>query len=160
MSQILFEDLGMNLGLTRITFIRERTQEERDQFEINRRRGIINNAILGFHRERALNERIQEYRREEFEQHFIEIIRDRIFFESIPEEFWEPVKVTTSMDGFEFTDENWECLICCEGRTKKTQLKCCQQDLCDNCAEKWFVKESVRCPFCKKDIREINNIEN
>jgi hypothetical protein len=73
----------------------------------------------------------------------------------IPPDFWEPVKVTVDDDKkFEFVDENWECFICREERTKKTEMECCNQALCDSCVENWFNKESVKCPFCKKDIRE------
>ena len=73
----------------------------------------------------------------------------------VPPDFWDPVKVTVSDDKkFDFIDENWECFICREERTKKTEMKCCKQALCDSCVENWFNKESVKCPFCKKDIRE------
>jgi len=74
---------------------------------------------------------------------------------SVPPDFWEPVKVTVGDDKkFEFTDEIWECFICREERTKKTEMECCKQALCESCVENWFNKESVKCPFCKKDIRE------
>lgn len=75
---------------------------------------------------------------------------------TVPPDFWDPVKVTLSDEDkkFKFTDETWECFICREERTKKTEMECCKQSLCDSCVENWFNKESVKCPFCKKDIRE------
>jgi hypothetical protein len=157
MNQILFEDLGNGLNLTRMVFIRERSVFEQRDFETFRfqtaRRREINNAVLQFHRERELNERllIHEMR----ESSLLQEIRERIFFQSIPDDFWEPVKITTSVDSFEYIAEEWECFICREERTKKTKLLCCNQSLCDSCVTEWFSKESVKCPFCKKDIREI-----
>lgn len=155
MNQIIFEDLGMNLGLTRITFIRERTPEEREELRRISQRNIINEAILGYHREQELNARIAEYDQEEWERQLFDLIRERVFIESIPDDFWEPVKITTEIENFNFINENWECHICREERNKKTQLKCCKQNICDYCVENWFNKESIHCPFCKKDIREI-----
>ena len=155
MSQIIFEDLGMNLGLTRITFIRERTSEEIEEIRMSSQRNIINEAILEYHREQEINSRIAEYEIEEWERQLFDLIRERVFIESIPDDFWEPIKITTGIENFNFIDENWECFICREDRTKKTQMKCCKQSLCYSCAENWFNKESVNCPFCKKDIREL-----
>jgi hypothetical protein len=159
MNRILFEDLGNGLNLTRMVFIRERSVFERREFETRRtqtaRRREINNAVLQFHREREINERLLIH--EMNESFILREIRDQIFFDSIPDDFWEPVKITTSVDSFEYIDEEWECFICREERTKKTTLLCCNQSLCDSCATEWFSKESVNCPFCKKDIRELKN---
>ena len=157
MNQILFEDLGNGLNLTRMIFIRERSIFEQLEFETHRlqtaRRREINDAVLQYHRERELNERI--FIHEMRDSALLQEIMERIFFQSIPDDFWEPVKITTSVESFEYADEEWECFICCAERTKKTQLKCCKQSLCDYCVTEWFSKESVNCPFCKKDIREI-----
>ena len=81
--------------------------------------------------------------------------REELLSEVVPPDFWDPVKVTVSDDKkFKFVDESWECFICREERTKKTEMECCKQALCDSCVKNWFNKESVKCPFCKKDIRE------
>jgi hypothetical protein len=119
MSQIIFEDLGMNLGLTRITFIRERTSEEIEEIRMSSQRNIINEAILEYHREQEINSRIAEYEIEEWERQLFDLIRERVFIESIPDDFWEPIKITTGIENFNFIDENWECFICREDRTKK-----------------------------------------
>ena len=149
MNQILFEDLGNGLDLTRITFIRERSLLERTEFEIlryrERCRRRINDEILFFHRQRELDIRLMEYQTQNIWSEILQGLAD----------FWEPVKITVELDTFEFTEEDWECFICRDERSKKTSLKCCNQFLCDVCTESWFTKESVRCPFCKKDIREI-----
>ena len=34
------------------------------------------------------------------------------------------------------------------------EMPCCKQKFCINCINTWFT-ESVKCPFCKQDIREI-----
>jgi hypothetical protein len=171
MNQILFEDLGNGLDLTRITFIRERSLLERNEFEILRHRERcrrrINDEVLFFHRQRELDIRLMEYQTREIENNIINEIRQstQIIWSELQErvaynnpflaDFWEPVKITVELDTFEFTEEDWECIICREERSKKTSLNCCNQFLCDVCTESWFTKESIRCPFCKKDIREI-----
>lgn len=108
----------------------------------------INDAIMEYHRNREIRERIFLIMLHE------SIIQERLFMESIPDDFWEPVKITTDKEKFIFYEESWECIICRENRNKKTDLKCCKQSLCDICVEEWFTKESIKCPFCKKDIRE------
>tara|TARA_Y100000389_G_scaffold162768_1_gene165680 strand:+ start:253 stop:747 length:495 start_codon:yes stop_codon:yes gene_type:complete len=159
MEQIIFEDLGMGLDLTRITFIRKRTPQEREEFLLNQyrtmRRREINEAVMDFHREREIRERIFMYRLREIVE--LNTLRESMYWDSIPEDFWEPVKVTANTDNLIFTDEQWECFICREQQTKKTILLCCSQEICDICVENWFNKESVRCPFCKRDIREQEN---
>jgi hypothetical protein len=157
MNHILFEDLGNGLNLTRMVFVRERSLFEQHLFATRRRRAaqrqILNEAVLDFHREREIRERLFEYEVQSSVR--LQEIREQIFFNSIPDEFWEPVKITTEKQSFTFEDEEWECLICRQERSKKTQLGCCKQSLCESCVENWFTKESVRCPFCKKDIREL-----
>jgi hypothetical protein len=70
------------------------------------------------------------------------------------DDFWEDVKVTVTLDSFVFVNEDWTCTVCCEDVKTKTTLPCCQQSLCKTCCKNWFEKESVKCPFCREDIRE------
>jgi hypothetical protein len=116
-------------------FFRERHRREQDQ---------LNREIINFQRRTfLLNELIRNI------PEFWEL--------GIPPDFWEPVKVTANDSikfDFEDTEIQWDCTICCEKRDKKTRLKCCNQYLCDSCIENWFKKESIKCPFCKKDIRD------
>lgn len=119
--------------------------------EVHRRQlEEINRAIINFRngREEAINQILSEI-----------LVVQPI---QVPEDFWEPVKVTIKdTEGvFKFTDEEWECLICREERTKKTKLHCCGQEICDSCVDNWFNKESVKCPFCKRDIRDLNSDDN
>ncbi|MDA9846596.1 RING finger protein [Flavobacteriaceae bacterium] len=120
----------------------------------------LTNVMSFFLRERhrreieELNRTIENFQMERVEDLLSDIIT---VVPIVPPDFWDPVKVTVSDSEnkkFEFVDESWECFICREDRTKKTEMKCCKQALCDSCVENWFHKESVKCPFCKKDIRE------
>ena len=108
-------------------------------FEEYHRRQVeeINRSIINFH-----------LRQEEAFHQFL----------TVPPDFWEPVKITIKdTEKFKFIEEKWECTICRENRSKKTRLECCNQEMCDSCIENWFTKESIHCPFCKKDIRDIYN---
>ena len=113
-------------------------------FEEYHRRQVeeINRSIINFHlrQEEAIHELLSE------------ILTIQSI--NVPPDFWEPVKITIKdTEKFKFIEENWECTICREDRSKKTILECCNQEMCDSCIENWFTKESIHCPFCKKDIR-------
>jgi len=75
----------------------------------------------------------------------------------IDHSFWDPVKVTLSendiikLKDLFYTDD---CIICSENVNYFKEMPCCKTRLCFMCTNKWF-NESVHCPFCKKDIREI-----
>ena len=116
-------------------FFRERHRREQDQ---------LNQEIIHFQQQhRVLLSRLHDT-----------LITELL---GIPSDFWEPVKVTANDSikfEFEDTETPWDCIICREKRNKKTQLKCCNQFLCESCVENWFKKESIKCPFCKKDIRD------
>lgn len=77
----------------------------------------------------------------------------------IPDDFWEPVKVTLSesqinqLNIVEITDD---CIICSEINSTFVNLNCCNQKMCTSCSSKWF-KESVNCPYCKMDLRTYLN---
>jgi len=101
-----------------------------------------------------------EYNRRQLEEINRAIILIQEAESLIPFDFWEPVKITIKdTHKFEFVHEEWECIICREDKTKKTNLKCCDQSMCDVCIENWFTKENIHCPFCKKDIRQFYNSE-
>ena len=84
------------------------------------------------------------------------ILQDDDFFTE-DREFWDPVKVTAKDTTFEFipAPASWDCDLCYEHQPSKTTLPCCSQEMCKACVKKWFKQESVKCPFCRKDIREV-----
>ena len=72
-------------------------------------------------------------------------------------DFWEPIKVALDKKviiGFKKIYEESECSICCTSKFFFREMPCCKQKFCINCINTWFT-ESVKCPFCKQDIREI-----
>jgi hypothetical protein len=84
----------------------------------------------------------------------------------VPDDFWEPVKVGLKreyLDEFESIeiepDTNlFNCFICSLDSSSYKILPCCNKEMCSRCVKKWF-KESVYCPFCKQDIRDLYQIE-
>jgi len=86
------------------------------------------------------------------------IILENILLEYlIPPDFWDPVKVSLSskqiesISSFSYTDE---CAICFDSKDNFKFLSCCRNRICDSCTLNWF-NESVHCPYCKADLREI-----
>ncbi len=77
----------------------------------------------------------------------------------IPEDFWEPVKVTAHTENIKCfpMNEPWECPLCCDQRFSKHILRCCDKEICDECVNNWFGQESVICPYCRTDIREVTD---
>ena len=76
----------------------------------------------------------------------------------IPEDFWEPVKVTLSnnvINSMKELHQTNECTICSDTKDLFKEMPCCKNKICDECTIKWF-NESVCCPYCKKDIRELD----
>ena len=76
----------------------------------------------------------------------------------ISEDFWEPVKVGLSVEQISKCEElveQDECIICTNICNTFRKLDCCNNKLCTNCINNWFT-ESVRCPFCICDIRELH----
>jgi hypothetical protein len=76
----------------------------------------------------------------------------------IPEDFWEPVKVNLNeneINSLKVCNENNDCIICSENKDTFKEMSCCKNKMCKECTQKWF-NESVYCPYCKRDIREIN----
>ena len=75
----------------------------------------------------------------------------------IPPDFWDPVKVSLSnkeiqsIQSLPVTDD---CSICFESQDNFKFLYCCRNKLCDSCTVSWF-NESVFCPYCKADLRDI-----
>jgi hypothetical protein len=75
----------------------------------------------------------------------------------IDDDFWDPVKVVLTneqIDQIPTIIKNEECVICSEQQINFKNLNCCKNDICDSCASNWF-NESVNCPYCKKDLREV-----
>lgn len=68
-------------------------------------------------------------------------------------DFWEPVKVTTSIDKFPVSIvDNYECAICSDLKNRMIRLPCCSGNMCYDCGKSWFEKESSKCPYCRKDV--------
>lgn len=117
---------------------------------------------------RTLFERIllDHLRRDHIEvQSFINVgnfINDhRLEYQEIPDDFWEPVKVGLDkiyIDNFEILHSNCDCFICTNYVDYVIILPCCNKEMCITCINRWF-KESVFCPYCKTDIRELYDIE-
>ena len=74
----------------------------------------------------------------------------------IPEEFWEPVRVTVPEEYFIYESVlgGWNCTVCGNQRMDRTKLKCCRNHICKICVKEWFTKKSIKCPYCKGDVRE------
>ena len=76
------------------------------------------------------------------------------------EAFWEPVKVGLTLEQGEQVplstiSEADCCWICTENKTLWRTLPCSDQHVvCHDCFIKWF-SESVKCPFCKQDVRDL-----
>ena len=75
----------------------------------------------------------------------------------IPNDFWDPVKITISNKELIFYYKCFECPICGEKRRKALESKCCDGLICKSCSISWFTKNDVHCPFCRKDIRLCNH---
>lgn len=77
--------------------------------------------------------------------------------ERIGNNFWEPVKITTSLSTLPYgcyAKDSYECPVCSEYRCKVYKLPCCKQRMCKFCGTDWFENQSVNCPFCRKDLRD------
>ncbi len=80
---------------------------------------------------------------------------DTLINEFIPESFWEPVKVFLDFNKilcFKELNVDSECLICSEQKEEYRVVPCCNNYFCKECTFRWF-SESVKCPFCKNDLR-------
>ena len=76
-------------------------------------------------------------------------------FLNVPSNFWDPVIVKLpdgKVDDFDSIHIKDECLICTSEFDIFKKLPCCKNSICVNCTNKWF-ELSVKCPFCKTDIR-------
>ena len=92
---------------------------------------------------------IQE--RNEFEQYIYEFLVTPIISDS----FWEPVKVVLPDHCKNKLIQVYgqsECIICRFDKLFFRELSCCKNKMCSCCINKWF-NESVKCPFCKHDLR-------
>jgi len=76
----------------------------------------------------------------------------------IPDDFWNPVVVCLSKEHLESLEElhiNDTCFICTMDSNLFKKVHCCNKQLCNECTYKWF-EISVKCPFCKQDLREVS----
>jgi hypothetical protein len=74
----------------------------------------------------------------------------------IDDSFWDPVKVSLTPEQIDSLTEKeiiQECFICSEEHNLFNTLPCCNKEMCKDCVNIWF-NESVKCPYCKFDIRE------
>jgi len=86
------------------------------------------------------------------------ITRSTSYYYAEPDsDFWDPVIVSipdSQIAQFEEIIISDECLICTCEFNKFKKLPCCKKYICNNCSYKCF-GQCVKCPFCKKDIREL-----
>ena len=75
----------------------------------------------------------------------------------IPDEFWEPVKVTVDIKDMKFKYKIFKCPVCCQNRRKILLTNCCDGEICKKCAVKWYTECHVTCPFCRRDFRVCTN---
>jgi hypothetical protein len=71
--------------------------------------------------------------------------------------FWDPVIVNLSelqIEKIEFIEKDSDCFICTSTFNYFKQVPCCSKLICDDCTDTWFCK-SVKCPYCKQDLREF-----
>jgi hypothetical protein len=76
-------------------------------------------------------------------------------FQVLPSNFWDPVVVNVpneQIDILELIEVHEECLICTSEQEVFKKIPCCKNIICIDCTYKWFGM-SVKCPFCKSDIR-------
>jgi hypothetical protein len=88
-------------------------------------------------------------------QDFENYVFDTLISSLIPDTFWDPVKVFLDFNKilcFKELIVDSECLICCEQKKEYQLVPCCNNSFCKDCVFKWF-SESVKCPFCKTDLR-------
>lgn len=72
------------------------------------------------------------------------------------DQFWDSVKVTTPIDKIPTAVvDNYECAICGNEEREILKLPCCKGRMCKKCGVNWFEKESSNCPYCKKDLRTV-----
>jgi hypothetical protein len=87
------------------------------------------------------------------------VLMNFLISNAIPDDFWEPVRVTLSrseISSLKNINISEDCVICSETKSNFKQLNCCKQKMCDTCTIKWF-NESVNCPYCKEDLRTYLN---
>ncbi len=75
-------------------------------------------------------------------------------------DFWDPVRIglTTAQIGtFTTRDKSCDCPICMDKKSHSNKLLCCRNLMCRDCTNKWF-EDSVKCPFCMCDMRDIKNM--
>jgi len=100
-----------------------------------------------------------------FDIQFRNLLRERNIFElqvydylvnpyMVPNDFWEPVKVSLDISQLNQMSIKDNCIICTNDSNFFRELKCCKNKLCNGCAERWF-SQSVKCPFCVQDLREF-----
>jgi hypothetical protein len=87
--------------------------------------------------------------------------RSTSYYSETESDFWNPVIV--SIPDFQIAQfeeinihSSDECLICTYEFNKFKKLPCCKKYICTTCTYKCF-GQCVKCPFCKKDIRELIN---
>jgi hypothetical protein len=72
------------------------------------------------------------------------------------DDFWDPVKVgLSSVEQYTLDSDECECPICMDTKQHSKKLLCCKNNMCVQCVETWF-KESVKCPFCFRDLRDLD----
>ena len=115
----------------------------------NYNENVVENTDILAAFERLLLERTQ------FELQVYDFLVDPVL--QVPNEFWDPVIVKlpdTTIEQIEQIEQIEECIICTTEQSVFKKLKCCDHQICKNCFKNWF-DISVKCPFCKFDLREL-----
>lgn len=129
-----------------------------------------NQTVITITFEVNLNEQSETELNQSTTERFQNLLLERQYFENrvydylvtspflfVPEHFWDPVKVSLTdeqINTFVELNQEDECIICTTNHNTFRELKCCKNKLCIECTNKWF-HESVKCPFCVKDLREL-----
>ena len=93
--------------------------------------------------------------RDEFETFLYDLLVDPVVLD-VPDNFWDPVPISLNISQIhDIPDiiETQECIICYENHLNFKKVRCCNNLICNSCAYEWF-SSSVKCPYCKYDLRK------
>jgi len=126
---------------------------------------IITDFVNTLNETRISIRRIQERRRRSFNEiaNIIRMISIERLNNTINEEDLEDVKVVLSEDDFQRISsiqnlkDDIKCSICLENIEKNEEIKdiTCKHEFHIECLKIWLCNQSVKCPICRYDIREL-----
>jgi len=101
--------------------------------------------------------RILIIERTNFENEIFDFLINPLVFVPPDDPFWDPVTVNlndSQINQLKTIEKEAECFICTNISLNFSNLNCCNNDICSDCTFNWFSK-SVKCPFCKQDLRDF-----